>query len=217
MKRSTLAILILLCTASVFAQSGVIKEMTGTVELKRAGQADFVPAKPGDTVAKDTVISTGFKSTALVSVGNTVLTVRPLTRLTLAEISNAAETETVNVSLQTGRVRVDVKPPAGSKAAMSVQSPSATASVRGTSFEFDTESLTVLDGTVAFAGVQGAAMLVGAGYTSEVGDNGRAANPIEKYMEELLPPPVAGSDSGFRKGGSMPASYGEFGIDIDLN
>jgi hypothetical protein len=50
MKRSTLAVLILFCAAQVFAQTGVIKEMTGTVELKRAGQSAFVPAKAGDTI-----------------------------------------------------------------------------------------------------------------------------------------------------------------------
>jgi hypothetical protein len=211
MKKNTLTILILLFAVRVFAQTGVIKEMTGTGELKRAGQVDFVPAKAGDTIERDTVVSTGFKSIALVSVGNTVLTV-----LTLAEISASAGTETLNVSLQTGRVRADVTPPAGTKASITVRSPSATASVRGTSFEFDTQSLRVLKGLVAFAGSQSAVMLVSAGFTSEVLDKGRAADPVEKYIEELLPPPIAGSGSGFRRGGSVPFTYGEFGIDIQL-
>jgi hypothetical protein len=210
MKRNTLIILALLCTAQVFAQNGVIKEFSGTVELKRAGQADFIPAKPGDTVTKDTVISTGFKSTALISVGNTVLTVRPLTRLTLAEISASADSETLNINLQTGRVRVDVKPPAGTKAHTTVSSPTVTASVRGTSFEFDTQRLNVLEGTVAFAGNRGGLMLVSTGSKSEVRDNGRVADPIETYAAELLPPPVAGSDSGLNRGSS--AVYGELNI-----
>ena len=214
MKQNVLIILILLCAAQVFAQNGVINEFTGTVELKHAGQADFIPAKSGDTVKKDTVISTGFKSTALVSVGNTVLTVRPLTRLTLAEISASADSETLNINLQTGRVRVDVKPPAGTKASTTVSSPTVTASVRGTSFEFDTKKLNVLEGTVAFAGKQGGPMMVSAGSTSEVRDNGRVADPIETYAAELLPPPVAGSDSGFRSGGSV--FLGEFIIELIL-
>jgi hypothetical protein len=214
MKQITLIIFALFCAAQVFAQNGVIKEFSGTVELKRAGQADFTPAKPGDTVTKDTVISTGFKSTALVSVGNTVLTVRPLTRLTLAEISASADSETLNINLQTGRVRVDVKPPAGTRANTTVSSPTVTASVRGTSFEFDTRSLRVLDGTVAFAGNRGGLMLVSTGSTSEVRDNGRVADPIETYAAELLPPPVAGSDSGFNRGSS--AVFGEFRLIFEL-
>ena len=213
MKRNTLVVLILLCAAQIFAQNGVIKELSGTVELKHAGRADFVPAKSGDTVAKDTIISTGFKSNALISVGNTTLAVRPLTRLSLAEISAAAGTETLNVSLQTGRVRVDVNPPAGTKALMTVSSPMATASVRGTSFEFDTQSLNVLTGTVAFQGNQGGAMMVRAGSASEVRDNGSTADPIETYTAELQPPPFAGSDSGFRR---APNLEGEFSLTLVL-
>jgi len=217
MKRNVLTVLALLCAAQAFAQNGVIKELSGTVELKRAGQADYVAAKSGDAVAKDTVVSTGFKSTALISVGNTTLTVRPLTRLSLAEISAATDTETLNVSLQAGRVRVDVKPLAGTKAATTVSSPTATASVRGTSFEFDTQSLNVLSGAVAFAGNQGGVMTVSAGHASEVRADGRAADPVETYAAELSLPPLAGSDSGFHKGGSAAlASNGDFDITIDF-
>ena len=199
MKRITMVILMLLCAVIGFAQNGVITELTGTVELKASGQADFVPAKAGDTVARDTVISTGFKSTALISAGSTVLAVRPLTRLSLSEISSSAGTEALNVNLQAGRVRVDVKPPTGAKASMTVQSPTATASVRGTSFEFDTHSLTVLEGAVAFQGSQGGVMMVNAGSTSEVNANGRSADPIQTYAAQLVPASPAGSEAGNRK------------------
>ena len=206
MKRAIMIMVILLVGASVFAQNGTITEITGTVELKRANQANFVPAKKGDTVAKDTIVSTGFKSTALIKVGSTVLTVRPLTRLTLAEISSSAGTETVNVALQTGRVQVDVNPPAGSRASTTIQSPTATASVRGTSFEFDTQSLTVLEGTVAFQGTQGGTMPVSAGSKSEI-TGGRAADPVAMFAASLLPPAPAGNSSGSSYGGpSAPAS-----------
>lgn len=143
-------IVIFLCGVPLFAQNGEIREISGTVELKRAGETAFVAARAGDPVARNTVVSTGFRSSALIQVGSSLITVRPLTRLSLAEISSSAGTETINVSLQTGRVRVDVKPPAGTRTAMEVRGPSATASVRGTSFEFDTHSLTVLEGNVAF-------------------------------------------------------------------
>jgi hypothetical protein len=77
----------------------------------------------GQTLIKgkeDTVVSTGFKSTALIEVGSTVITVRPLTRLTLTEIRASSESESLNVNLQSGRIRVDVNPPAGAKASMAV-------------------------------------------------------------------------------------------------
>jgi hypothetical protein len=226
MKKNTLIILILFCTAQIFAQnsgqaSGIIKEFTGTLEIKRPGQEAFVPAKPGDNITKDTVVSTGFKSVALISVGSATLTVRPLTRLTLAEISASAGDETVNVNLQTGKVRVDVNPPAGTRALMNVQSPAATASVRGTSFEFDTQNLVVFDGTVTFQGNRGGVIFVNAGSTSEIKDSGKAADTIETYAARLQLPPLAGSDSGFRHSGFVSGSFsdnstGELGVDFEL-
>ncbi|MDR0301921.1 MAG: FecR family protein [Treponema sp.] len=219
MKKTIMTIIFLavqfVCAALVFGQNGVIKELSGTVELKRAGQTAFVPTKAGDTVAKDTIVSTGFKSTALITVGSTVLMVRPLTRLSLAEISEAAGTETLNVSLQAGRVRVDVNPPAGTKAVTTVRGPSATASVRGTSFEFDTRNLTVHEGVVAFRGSRGAVMMVAAGSTSQLTEDNKAEDSIVKNAAELLPPIPQGADSGFSSVGSGISGAGEVHISIE--
>lgn len=184
MKRGLLIFLLMagvvLCA---FAQngrqmSGVIREISGDVELKRAGASAFTRARTGDTVAADTIVSTGFKSAAIIEVGSSKIAVRALTRLSLAEIQSTSDTETLNMNLQTGRVRVDVKPAAGTRANFSVQSPSATASVRGTSFEFDTCSLTVTEGRVAFQGNRGLGILVPAGMTSLIDADGKAVDPI---------------------------------------
>jgi hypothetical protein len=155
---------------------GVIQELTGQVELKAAGKSTFIAGKIGDKIAQDTIISTGFKSSAVIAVGSSVITVQPLTRLSLAEIQSSGGTENLNVNLQTGRIRVDVKPPAGTKANTSVQGPSATASVRGTSFEFDTVRLSVREGTVAFSGASGPAEMVSAGNTSSIEEDETSVN-----------------------------------------
>ena len=173
----------------VFAQNhGVIRELTGDVELKPAGTSAFVPARAGSEVAQDTIVSTGFKSSAIIAVGSSVITVRPLTRLSLAEIRSASGTEDLNVSLQTGRVRVDVKPAAGTKANCTVQSPSATASVRGTSFDFDTVNVDVYEGTVAFSGNEGAAVMVNSGEASLIGNDGKPVDTTTVSSSALLPP-----------------------------
>ncbi|MDR2700958.1 MAG: FecR family protein [Spirochaetaceae bacterium] len=212
-KTVIIAVLILLCSGLSFAQNGVIKEISGTVELKRPGAAAFIAAKAGDAVTRDTVVSTGFKSTALIEIGNSVITVRPLTRLSLAELSAAEGTETINVSIQTGRVRVDVTPPAGAKTNMNVRGPSATASVRGTSFDFDTRNLSVQHGTVAFQGSRGRVVLVRAGSSSYVQSDGRAASPQETSVASLLPPPIennaAASTSTLPAGGGISGKGGE--------
>ena len=196
MKKMFLTVLMLsLIGFGVFAQSGVIRELTGDVELKPAGAPAFVPAQAGSEVARDTIVSTGFKSTAIIAVGSSVITVRPLTRLSLAEIQSSSGSENLNVNLQTGRVRVDVKPPAGTKANCTVQSPSATASVRGTSFEFDTVNVDVREGTVAFAGKDGVPAMVSAGEASYIGSDGKAVDSVTVASSSLLPPAPVGASS----------------------
>jgi hypothetical protein len=179
MKKKMLFLLLLVfAVLHVFAQTGVIREFSGEVELKRSGASSFVKAKQGDAVAEDTIVSTGFKSIAVIEVGNSTIAVKALTRLTLSEIRSAQDIETLNLRLQTGRVKVDVKPPAGAKANCTVQSPMATASVRGTSFEFDTCNLKVNEGSVAFRGNRGIGIIIPAGMASSVGVDGKAADPL---------------------------------------
>ena len=203
------------CAALVFGQNGVIREFAGTVEIKRVGQTAFVPARAGDTVARDTIVSTGFRSTALITVGHVVLTVRPLTRLSLAEISSSAGTETLNVNLQIGRVRVDVDPPAGTRTNASVRGPSSSASVRGTSFEFDVQEIKVDNGIVAFKGKKGGIFLIGTGSLSKINDADRATDPIIIITAELLPPLPVGSDSGNNHGNASAGVI--FAINLNFN
>ena len=208
----------LFCAALVFGQNGVIKEISGTVELKRSGQTAFVPAKVGDEVGRNTIVSTGLKSSALIAIGSSVITARPLTRLSLEELSSSAGTETLNVSLQTGRVRVDVTPPAGTRTTMSVRGPSATASVRGTSFSFDTKNLSVTEGIVAFRGKKGGTLLIGAGSSSKVKPDDKAANPMETNAAELIPQSPIGTElSGHSHGGGSGTSSMDFNITLNFN
>ena len=190
-----LTVFLILPVLGVFAQSGMMKELSGTVELKTAGAQNFVPAKAGDRISQDTVISTGFKSSALIEVGSAIITVRPLTCLTLKEIGASAGSENINMNLRSGRVRVELTPPAGTKASMSVSSPVATASVRGTVFNFDTQNLYVERGSVAFRGEHGGTMLINAGYWSYLDSVNRAVDPIEVRDSGLRPNAPVGSDS----------------------
>ena len=218
MKNIMIIGLILFCAVGVgiFAQeTGVITELTGTVEIKPAGNRDFIPAKAGDSIVMDTIISTGLRSTALIRAGSTILTIRPLTRLSFSEISSAEATETINVTLQTGRVRADVKPPAGTRATMTIQSPVATASVRGTSFEFNIDSITVLEGSVAFIGSKGKEVLVGSGSASNISENNKSTDPLQTFTENLRPAPPAGDNTGFRIG-QASAPRGTFELKFDL-
>jgi hypothetical protein len=209
MKKTMFAFVFAMAVMSVFAQNGVIKELSGTVELKSAGSSAFTPAKAGDIVKQDTVVSTGLKSNALIEIGSTVIAVRPLTRLTLTEIRASSESEALNVSLQSGRVRVDVKPPAGTKTVMTVSSPSTTASVRGTSFELDAQNLYVISGNVLFKGTRGVYTLVTTGSESTADKNGRAVNPIAFGNAAYLPPMPVGTQSNASPAATAVGSGGK--------
>lgn len=211
MKRIFLTSFFILTAAVVFAQNSdaVIKEFTGTVELKRNNSAAWVPAKPGDEISKSMVISTGFRSMAVLTVGSSTLTVHPLTRLSLEEIINQNKNETVNLKLNTGKVKVDVNPPSGTRTSFNVQSPSSTASVRGTSFEMDSDSLQVQTGSVAYSGTGGRTVMVKAGNSSYVKADGNVVSSLEAL--EGMFPDVFGSRS-FRAG----KGPGSINIDVVL-
>jgi hypothetical protein len=164
----------------------------------------------------DTIVSTGFKSTAIIAVGNATITVRPLTRLSLAEIQSAEGVENLNVSLQTGRVRLEVKPPAGTRANATVQSPSATASVRGTAFDMDSDSVFVSQGKVTFEGNNGYVQTVSAGLTSEISGDGSSSAPSLTAEESLTPQSPPGSGLAGEQGASVtPSSIGDMSFKLE--
>jgi len=233
MKKAFCVFFLIFMGISSFAQSGVIKEITGQVELKPSGSSSFVTAKVGDSLAENTVISTDFKSVALVEVGSAVLTIRPLTRLTLTEIRASSESETLNVNLQAGRVRVDLNPPTGLKASASVSSNVASSSARGTSFEFDTRNLQVNEGKVIFKGTIGQGAPVSAGSSVSLSQNGSAVNPVTYGTGALKPQSPAGAEPNISPviiptgneaqpsvaGGSNPSGSGgseDLGIDVEF-
>lgn len=216
MKKTFLIIIFVLTGLNAFSQNAVIDQLTGTVEVKQPGEISFKAASKGDTVFQNTVISTGFKSYAIVKAGSTTITVRPLTALSLAEIQKSDDAEILNVNLQTGRVRVDVKPPAGVKASATMTSPLATASVRGTSFEFEANNLYVTEGTVSFTGNKGQSVLVSAGGNSRV-EQGLATAPRTERSSNLMPPSPVGTGAGDSPVSSGPAATGtNFALTIEF-
>jgi len=187
MKKSLFLAIFILVSLSAFSQEAFIDQLIGTVEIKHPKENSFKTANKGDKLFQETVLSTSFKSFAIVKIGSSIITVRPLTILSLAEIQKQEETETLNVNLQTGRVRVEVKPPAGTKTFMNVSSPSAVASVRGTAFELDTHNIYVNEGTVSFIGNKGQNVFVRAGENSRVNQAEQATTPREERKLNLLP------------------------------
>jgi hypothetical protein len=190
MKTVLLGILVLAGIQGAFAQGGQAKfiEVRGSVEIQDEGSTEWKAASPGDSIGKNTVVSTGFKSTAVISLGESRLSVRPLTRLTLEEIVKRDTTEEVDLYLRTGRVRAEVTPPSGLRIDFTVRSPTATASVRGTGFEFDTRRLYVDSGRVLLQGSNGQRVYVEAGQRSYIDESEqRLVRPFEAETALLKP------------------------------
>jgi hypothetical protein len=164
---------------------------------------------------QNSFISTGFKSTAILSLGDSTLIVRPLTRLSLGELLSQPGQDSIRVNLRAGRVRVQVKPPTVGKVDFVVRSPTATASVRGTVFDFDTSNLTVYAGRVDFSTASAPGMAVNAGSISMVDEKTRTVTPPVATQALSPTPPLetaalgAAADaaaSSIRSGGSGSGS-----------
>ncbi|MDR2096159.1 MAG: FecR family protein [Treponema sp.] len=160
-----------------------IDEITGKVEVKTANSASWIAAQKGMTLKKDDQVSTSFKSSAVLTIGRSKVTVRALTRLSVEEISRGGGQEQVKLSMPAGTIRAEVKAPEGGKIEFSVRSPSATASVRGTEFSLDTKKLTVIEGAVALVNNSGKTTQVNAGRSATVGAKGKVSSANARGSE----------------------------------
>jgi hypothetical protein len=202
----------LLGLGGLFAQEAgeprtVIQEISGTVEVKAPDAADWTPAARGQVLERRTLISTGFKSSALIAIGNSTLSVQPLTRLSLEELVLSGNSEKVDLNLRAGRVRANVRPPAGGTTNFEVRSPTATASVRGTVFEFNGTELRVDEGRVHLSGGGGNGTYVGMGHLARTDtETGRTTGAAETARETLTPAMPAGVDQAAEIPAALPST-----------
>jgi hypothetical protein len=191
MKKLFVLFLLFACARSAFAQTLEARflEVEGAVETKAAASPGWRKAAPGDRIEKDTIISTGFKSRAVISLGSSRLDLRPLTMLTLEELVSREGGEAASLYLRTGRIRAQVNPPTGQDIDFTVGSPTVTASVRGTSFEFDGRRLWVESGLVLLTGTEGQKVYVAKAQKSYVDKNNqnRLMPPFEAEAALLRP------------------------------
>ena len=123
----------LLCCvmASLCAMEVKVVEVTGKVEVQRDDK--WIAVSKGDILPPGSVISTGFKSEAVIAFDETVIKVKALTRLTIEQLFEKNGDKASSVYLDTGSISADVKPAENKRVGFSVKTPAATASVRGTS------------------------------------------------------------------------------------
>ncbi len=161
-----IALMLVLAVAAAGAQSrAVFTTVTGKVEIQNPGEKTWQAASAGMEIPVRATISTGFGGRAVLQVGSTTLTVRPLTRLRIDELSTQNNVIRTNLAMPVGRIRVEVKSSAGTKNDFTVHSALSTAAVRGTGFDTDGATISVFESTVAFSSQSGVTTNVGAGET----------------------------------------------------
>jgi hypothetical protein len=210
MKKALVWLLIAGFAVPGFAQTrgkprGTIREITGTVEIRRSENSGWVKAVTGMALDQNMSISTGFRSTAIIDLGGSAITVRPLTRIRVEELAASENAENVALFIQAGRVRANVAPsPGGGKVDFRVRGPSATASVRGTEFDMSPGSVRMYSGAVAFAGSDGVPAIVSGSQSVTVGAGGQVtAADVSAGLAPHLP---LGMAAGGRAGAAASAS-----------
>src|SRR5574344_747731 len=142
------AVLAAITVFSASALEAKVISVKGKVEVQKG--SNWVAVKEGDTIQKGAVISTGFKSEAVLKVKESTFTLSPLTRITIEQLSETSTKDDTQMYLDSGNVAFDVKKSENKRVGFKVRSPAATASVRGTSGVCGVSSLRVFTGLVAF-------------------------------------------------------------------
>ncbi len=160
-----LALALLLVFPVVAQMRAEFTAVNGKVEYRNAG-GSWQTASVGVTVNENTTISTGFGAGATLAMGESTVEVQQLTRMVFEELAENQSETTTRLALNVGRINAEVRSTAGRSSDFRVRSPLSTAAVRGTSFSFDGETITVSEGTVAFINRLNQARNVGAGQSS---------------------------------------------------
>ncbi|MFP4510986.1 MAG: FecR domain-containing protein [Spirochaetaceae bacterium] len=194
----TAASLFLLVAAFASAQPVVVvEEVEGRVEVQRPGQSGWQSIGVGDEIPQEARISTGFRSTARLAVGrDATVTVRALTRLTINEVIEQEGAERSDMTLEIGRVRGEVRSASDRQTQFELRSPTATASVRGTTFDFDGEQLIVEEGVVSFKAEDGREHQVAGGEEIETDGVTPPDPPSQSRAERSAVSHVTPSGSG---------------------
>jgi hypothetical protein len=150
--KKLLVITFAICSLAAFAYAkpqAIVGGIKGKVEIKGL-QGNWVPATEGMKLDLRSTISTGFDSTATLTIEKSTIVVKPLTRLSLDKlVEQSSGSVAASMSLRVGSVQAKVKAATpGTPQDFKVQSPYSTASVRGTYFGFGLGYLEVYDGSV---------------------------------------------------------------------
>lgn len=162
----------------------VLTSVSGKVELRPEG-GSWQSASQGQTVAPGTTVSTGFGASAAIELGESTIRVEPLTRLTLRELVQQADTITTRAFMDVGSVNAEVETAEGLSNDFEIRSAQATAAVRGTVFEFDGQSINVTEGRVSLQNQAGIGTVVSQNQQSSTSGSAPPSDPEETTTQQF--------------------------------
>jgi len=177
MKKTAIAILVVVAlvvvAGTVSAQTSVVlSSVTGKVEIQNPGETAWQAATAGAEVPLRATISTGFDGRAVLQMGASTVTVGPVTRLRIDELSMQNNVVKTNLVMPVGRIRAVVKSTGGAKNDFTVRGALSTAAVRGTGFDTDGVRTNVFDSTVSLFSLSGIGIDVHSGESGFVPGGG---------------------------------------------
>lgn len=170
----------------IFAQTrAVVQEIVGKVEIRKPG-GEWESAREGLELPVSAFISTGFHSRAVVDLGQSVLHVKQLTRMQLEELIEKEGTVETKLFLRIGTVNATIRTSEDLEVKFTLRSPVATASVRGTEFEFDGVTVQTFEGTVISVNRVGQTRSVVAGQQSSAPGFTAPTTAVEELEAEAV-------------------------------
>lgn len=222
MKRFSIAALAAIILVSpLCAQTAKVVRVSGKVEILQPRGTTWAAAVVGQEFPLGSTVSTGYRSQAVLAVGPSQVTVLALTRLTVQELLQTATGVTTTLSLDTGKVRAEVKSAPGQTADFKLRSPVSTAAVRGTDFTFDGFRLEVLSGIVQFFNRLGESASVAAGNSSNTDGTSTPDTPEDSRAGSALlsgdtDTSEGGGGGGGGTGGGNPPPETTGGLVIEI-
>jgi hypothetical protein len=211
MKRNAIAIIVALLLVLGVIEIGaqdraVFGTVSGKVQIQNAGEQAWQTASEGMEVPIRATVSTGFDGRAILHLGATTLTVRPLTRLRIDELSTQDNVARTNLTMPVGRVRAEVKSTEGARTDFKLRSPVSTAAVRGTGFETDGVNLTVFESNVSFSSQSGISINVGTGETGVASGGSTPSGGADQREANTSVDTSTSPTEGGGNGGGVPGN-----------
>lgn len=205
MRHILIAAFLILGTMAAFGQTrATVETVSGSVEFRPPG-GSWQTVREGQQIDRGTTLSTGFNSRAQLRLTNSIIDVAPLTRMTLEELVQTSDTVSTDLFVRVGRVRANVQTTEGIQSEFRLRSSTATASVRGTDFSFDTKRTTVNEGTVNVANFLGRSTNVPQGGSAVIQQFGSIQDVRQTFLSDASIETVPGDDGDAAGGGRNQA------------